>query len=78
MEESLANECDVNASFCEGSSMRSPTKTVFVDPLVKVVLLFFSETQIGSCDALKDVVVVLGGTEHAWRWVRDIPIRRAD
>ena len=67
------DEADINATRGERTALCSPAESVLGDPRVESILLLLSEAQIRSCDALEDVVVVLGDAEDARGRVRDIP-----
>lgn len=73
----LADESDVNASCCEWSTFGSPSKTILQDPRVKVGFGLVGQAQAGISNALKDVVIVLGGPEHGRAWIWNIPSREA-
>ena len=62
---SRTNECDVNTTWCKGTTLRSPAKAILGDPRVEVVLRLLRETKVGGSDTLQDVVVVLRRTEDA-------------
>lgn len=66
-------ESDIYTAMCERATLCCPPEAVLEDPCIKVVLGCFSETEIGSGDTLEDVVIVLGRTENARGWIRDIP-----
>lgn len=68
------DKCNVHATRCKGSTFCGPSQAVLQNPSIEVVLGLLSKTKIRGSDALENVVVVLGGTEHAWGRVRDIPV----
>ena len=63
---SRTDECDINTTWCKGTTLRSPAKAVLSDPRVEVVLRLLRETKVGRSDTLQDVVVVLRGPEYRW------------
>ena len=68
------DESNVDTTRGEGTTFGCPINTVLGDPCVEVRFGFRGKTKIRSSDALQNVVVVLGGTEDARRWVRNIPL----
>lgn len=61
----LTNECDIHTTLGQRSTFCDPAQTVFVYPLVKVGLRIICQTKIRGCNALEDVVIVLGRAEDA-------------
>lgn len=72
----VTDEGDIDTTRRKRSTLGSPSQAVLQDPSIELSLGFVSKAEVGGCDTLQDVVVVLRRTENTWRRVRDIPINR--
>ena len=69
----LTDEGNIDTTRSEWPTIGGPSQTVLQDPGVELCLCFVRKAQIGSRNALQDVVVVLRRTEYAWGRVWNIP-----